>query len=160
MYISDLILEKLSQFMEKSIKLINKENISIKEGVINLVIVAGEVISKKSLDLLFIMDTTRSMEQYVNLMKNKILNIIDEIKNNCLDVIINLGFIEYKDVFVIPNIKCTLDFTQDYDKIKETLKSIKVCGEDNTAEDVAWAFEQEKKIFYKKEKTSIKKKSP
>ena len=89
------------------------------------------------------MDTTGSMEQYVNLTKEKIINIIDNIKNKSLDLFINLGFIGYKDVMEINSNQCLdIDFDENYDSVKKKIESIKVGGGDDTAEDVAWAFEK------------------
>ena len=143
-YISDLITDQLEQSMEDSVNIIKKENVSFEEGIEKIEITIDKVISKKSMDLLIIMDTTGSMEQYVNFTKEKIINIIDNIKNKCLDLIINLGFIGYKDVMeiLLKESLLDIDFNQDYNYVKKEIESIKVGGGDDTAEDIAWAFER------------------
>ena len=99
--ISNLIVDQLSQSMDDSLELIIEENLSIKSGFKKIECEVEKVRSKLSLDLLIVMDTTGSMEQYVEVTKKKLLLIIDKIKEKNNNVTINLGFIEYKDVIEI-----------------------------------------------------------
>ena len=148
--ISNLIVDQLSQSMDDSLELIIEENFSIKNGFKKIECEVEKVRSKLSLDLLIVMDTTGSMEQYVEVTKKKLLLIIDKIKEKNNNVTINLGFIEYKDVIEIYENKCLdIDFTEEYSLVKEQINMIKVGGGDDTAEDVAWAFEKVNKKNWK-----------
>ena len=64
-----------------------------------------------SLDLLFIMDITGSMTNYLEEAKNNILSIINSIIEKCPGIDINLGFIGYRDYY--ENF-IDIDFTQDH----------------------------------------------
>ena len=106
-----------------------------------------EIIKKTSLDLLFIMDLTGSMEQFVDQVKINLNKIMDNIKKECTYADINLGFVGYKDVDEINdnengclNIKFTKD--KDHNKVKEEINNIIVDGGDDTAEHLAWGFEK------------------
>ena len=65
-----------------------------------------------SLDLLFIMDITLSMEPYLDQAKENVINIINRIPLECPGIDINLGFIGYRDE---PDFKdyVDIDFTQN-----------------------------------------------
>ena len=99
---------------------------------------------KIELDLLYIMDTTGSMEDYVNATKVGLIDIMENIIKCCNEVVnINLGFIGYKDVAEIrENNYIDIDFTKDHFEVKEKIKKIVIGGGDDTAEDVAFAFER------------------
>jgi hypothetical protein len=132
MYISDLIIN-ISKPIEESIKLINKIDVSL--GI--------EIIIRPTLDLLFMMDITGSMEQYLEITKQKLIVIMDKIKKECSGVDINLGFIAYKDVAEIEAKDfLVIDFTKDYKYVEEQIKQLEVGGGDDTAEYVSWAFSQ------------------
>ena len=143
-YIVEIIKENLFQQMNESIKCIKKVNESVSEEVKEMKEeIIYDLIPKTSLDLLYLMDTTGSMEQYVDITKEKLKEIMNKIINECPGVDINLGFIGYKDVAEI-KIKdyLDIDFTSDHESVKKQIESINVGGGDDTAEDVAWAFEK------------------
>ena len=99
---------------------------------------------KLELDLLYLMDTTGSMEEYVNATKVGLIDIMEKIVQCCDEMInINLGFIGYKDVAEISQGDYVdMDFTREYYDIKDKISKIIVGGGDDTAEDVAFAFER------------------
>ena len=143
-YIVEIIKENLFQQMNESIKCIKKVNESVSEEVKEMKEeIIYDLIPKTSLDLLYLMDTTGSMEQYVDITKEKLKEIMNKIINECPGVDINLGFIGYKDVAEI-KIKdyLDIDFTSDHESVKKQIESINIGGGDDTAEDVAWAFEK------------------
>ena len=90
------------------------------------------------------MDTTGSMEEYVNATKVGLIDIMEKIVQCCDEMInINLGFIGYKDVAEISQGDYVdMDFTREYYDIKDKISKIIVGGGDDTAEDVAFAFER------------------
>ena len=99
---------------------------------------------KLSLDLLYIMDTTGSMEGYVNATKIGLIDIMEKIISCCNEMVnINLGFIGYKDVAEIKTKEYVdIDFTKDHFEVKDKISKIIVGGGEDTAEDVAFAFEK------------------
>ena len=111
---------------------------------------------KLELDLLYLMDITGSMEGYVNATKVGLIDIMEKIIACCNDLVyINLGFIGYKDVDEIKKKDYVdMDFTRDHFNVKNEISKIIVGGGDDTAEDVAFAFE--KAVEKKWGKNSIK----
>ena len=108
---------------------------------------------KLELDLLYLMDTTGSMEEYVNATKVGLIDIMEKIIKCCDEMVnINLGFIGYKDVAEInEGDYVDMDFTKEYYDIKDKISKIIVGGGDDTAEDVAFAFERALKKNWGKE---------
>jgi len=119
-----------------NIKIITKE----KEGSFNLTL--NMVIRKTSLDLLFIMDLTGSMGQYINDVKNNLLNIMDEITNINIGIDINLGFIGYRDIIDGVDNYIDIDFTTTHKDVKDKISVVNATGGGDLPEDVAWAFER------------------
>ena len=84
-----------------------------------------------SLDLVFVMDITGSMEKYLNFAKNKILQIIQLItKNSTMQV--NLGFVGYRDdldnkvdYLIYP------ELTNEIEKVKNFISLARVGGGGN-----------------------------
>ena len=111
---------------------------------------------KIQLDLLYIMDTTGSMEGYVNETKIGLIDIMEKIISCCNEMVeINLGFIGYKDIKEIKaNNYIDIQFTKDHSEVKDKISKIVVGGGDDTAEDVAFGFE--KALEKKWGKNSIK----
>ena len=127
--ISEIIIEKLIEPMQDSFQSIKK----IQEIRIN----------HTSLDFLFIIDTTGSMEPYVDVTKKKLIKVMEIIKSEYNEIEINLAFIGYKDICEIFNKDfLVIPFTQNYEDAKEKINKIEVGGGDDTAEDIAWAFEK------------------
>ena len=93
-----------------------------------------------SLDLLFIVDITGSMDPYLKQVKNELINIINGIVNNCPGIDINLGFIGYEDFY---EMHYDIDFTKDHEYIKNYIKRIYPEGGGSyyPDEDVALALE-------------------
>ena len=85
--------ELVVNILEKT-KKINEDIKKFNESLNNSI----EMIKKQlRLDLLFIMDITNSMDAYLKEVKQKFLNIINEIRRECGGIEIYLGFIGYRD---------------------------------------------------------------
>lgn len=99
-----------------------------------------EIRATTSLDLLFIVDLTGSMKPYLNEIKEKIINIIDGIIVNCPGININLGFIGYRDFY---EDYIDIDFTEDHNRLKDTISKIRTSGGKwyYPDEDLAFALE-------------------
>ena len=95
------------------------------------------------LDLLFIMDITNSMDIYLEEVKNRILDMIKEIKSGCAGVKIYLGFIGYRDFSDLDFDEeyIDLELTDDYDCIKKNIQYLDAHGGGDMAEDLCGALE-------------------
>ena len=82
-----------------------------------------------TLDLVFIMDITGSMDTYLNFAKEKILKIINKITKDS-NVLVNLGFVGYRDYFDSKKYPYLIypELTNKYDKVKEFISSAKAEG--------------------------------
>ena len=138
---TDIIVNKIFETLDSSVEIIKAEENSIQKGIMKIEI--DQIIKITSLDLLFLMDTTGSMEEFFISAKNNLINIIDKIRNEQKEIEINLGFIGYKDIKEISKDECKpITFSNDHQFIKNEINKITIGGGDDTAEDVAWAFEQ------------------
>ena len=81
-----------------------------------------------SLDLVFIMDITGSMDTYLDFAKEKILSIINKITTDST-VAVNLGFVGYRDYFD-SKVKYLIypELTNNHAKVKEFISSAKADG--------------------------------
>ena len=91
-YIANLIINIVKP-MEESIECIKQVNLSISQGIEEIQGIICDAVRQTSLDLLFIMDITGSMEGYLEIAKQKLIGIMNIIKNECIGIDINLGFI-------------------------------------------------------------------
>lgn len=105
-----------------------------------------DAINQSRLDLLFIMDITNSMDNYLNQAKSGILDMIKKIQEQCPGIEINLGFIGYKDFNDLDfgEEYINLEFTTDYEKIKSNIEFVKADGGGDTPEDLCGGLEMGK----------------
>ena len=82
-----------------------------------------------SLDLVFIMDITGSMEKFVTFTKEKIKSIINKITEEST-VVVRLGFIGYRDDLDVKNLEYYkfAELSSDVAYFKQSLESIRVGG--------------------------------
>ena len=155
-YISNLIINIVKP-MEESIECIKQVNLSISQGIEEIQGIIGDAVRQTSLDLLFIMDITGSMGQYLEIAKQKLIGIMNIIKNECIGIDINLGFIGYKDVAeILKKDYLDKDFTKDHKDVEDCIKGLNADGGDDTAEHVSWAFSRAiKKSWSSKTKFAI-----
>ena len=102
-----------------------------------------DVEEKTSLDLLFVMDITGSMQEYLEQAKQNVINMINKIIEECPGIDINLGFIGYRDILQTNNKDyVNIEFTKQYQKLQNSIKNVQASGgEGDGPEDVAWAIE-------------------
>ena len=156
--ISTVIISKVKDLMDsnmnESIEILKEEKVNIKKEIQQVFIDIESFVKEVYLDLLIILDITGSMELYFEQVRTKLKDIIGNIKKNLEEFQvnnINLGFIGYKDVEEIyKNEIVDIPFSTDLDKIMEEIDKTLVGGGDDTAEDIAYAFE----LALKKEWTS------
>ena len=132
--------------MKEKIDKTNKENEKIKEELKKK---TEKFINQSRLDILFIIDSTNSINTFLSDIKQNFLNIIDEIITKCPTSIMHVGFIAYKDLD-------DLDFGEEYldidfirvsenkegkEKISKRIKELKSSGGFDTCEDLTGAFQ-------------------
>ena len=132
--------------MKEKIDKTNKENEKIKEELKKK---TEKFINQSRLDILFIIDSTNSINTFLSDIKQNFLNIIDEIITKCPTSILHVGFIAYKDLD-------DLDFGEEYldidfkritenpegkKEISEKIEKLKSSGGFDTCEDLTGAFQ-------------------
>lgn len=134
-----MIEENISQIKEK-IAQTNEDNSIIKEEVMKRTKI---FINQTRLDILFIIDTTNSINTYLDDIKNNFNYMINEIYNNCPTSSIYIGFIGYSDFseldFGIQYID--IDFIDKKEDIHEQIKELKPKGGGDEAEDLCGALD-------------------
>ena len=146
--ISDIIIKKVRVILEEnsndSFKILKNTELD-KKAIQRVFINVESFVNEAYLDLLIVLDITGSMEQYFIQVKTKLYDIIENLKNSLRDLQIyniNLGFIGYKDVEeMFKNEVVDIPFTIDIDEITKKIDEVKIGGGDDTAEDIAYAFE-------------------
>ncbi|CAI6091592.1 unnamed protein product [Clonostachys chloroleuca] len=89
-----------------------------------------------STDLLFLMDTTSSMDAYMNEAKEQVRSIISEIREAFFgEAEVRISIVSYKDHGDEPNIQW-LDFTPDADAARAFLENLYAEGGGDPLEDV------------------------
>ena len=106
----------------------------------------NKLLKRTSLDLLYLMDITGSMEAYVENTKRELINVMKKIIESFNGIDIHLGFIGYKDLEEhSKNDFIDIDFTEkenEHQNIKRAIERVEIGGGGDTAEDIAWAFER------------------
>ena len=131
--------------MNEKIDKTNRENEKIKEDLKKKTEI---FINQSRLDILFIIDSTNSINTFLDDIKQNFLKIIDEIITKCPTSIMHVGFIAYTD---FSELNFGLEYKDvDFIKItenekgkKEILKKIKelqASGGGDTCEDLTGAF--------------------
>ncbi|KAI1746212.1 hypothetical protein F4680DRAFT_13405 [Xylaria scruposa] len=95
-----------------------------------------------STDLLFLIDTTSSMEPYIAEAKNQVKNIMVSIQRAFLgESIVRVAVVGYKDHCDSPNIEF-LDFTRSMDEAQEFLGHLNARGGEGWTADVLGGIQQ------------------
>ena len=105
--------------------------------------IEDKLLNQTSLDLLYLMDLTGSMESYVDNTKKELINMMNKIIETFNGIDINLGFIGYKDLEEHSRDDyINEEFTNNYKEIQNKIENAQIGGGGDTAEDIAWAFEK------------------
>ena len=104
-----------------------------------VMVVLGDQINTVTLDLLFIMDITESMQDLLDETRDSIKYILDKIKRDSPGIDVRFAYEGYRD---FADLKAgqkyyTIDFETDLDLFKSKLNEITVIGGGDDAEDVA-----------------------
>ena len=101
------------------------------------------IIKQTSLDLLYLMDITGSMEAYVDNTKKELINVMKKIIDSFNGIDINLGFIGYKDLEEhSKDDYIDIGFTKNHEEIRKKIEEVEIGGGKDIAEDIAWGFER------------------
>ena len=104
-----------------------------------VMVVLGDQINTVTLDLLFIMDITESMQDLLDETRDSIKYILDKIKRDCPGIDVRFAYEGYRDFADLKEGEkyYTIDFETDLDLFKSKLNEIKALGGGDDAEDVA-----------------------
>ncbi|EGO60322.1 hypothetical protein NEUTE1DRAFT_34830 [Neurospora tetrasperma FGSC 2508] len=105
---------------------------------------AGLFKSVCSIDLLFLIDTTKSMRPYIESAKSQVRSILDDINRFFLNQAeVRAAVVGYKDHEAVPKIEF-LDFTRSVKKVRSFLNTLNASAfaGDDFAEDVLGALHQ------------------
>ena len=104
-----------------------------------VMVVFGKQINTVTLDLLFIMDITESMQDLLDETRNSIKYIVDKIKKDSPGIDVRFAYEGYRDFEDLKKGEkyYTIDFETDINAFKSKLDEIKALGGGDDAEDVA-----------------------
>ena len=104
-----------------------------------VMVVFGKQINTVTLDLLFIMDITESMQDLLDETRNSIKYIVDKIKKDSPGIDVRFAYEGYRDFADLKEGEkyYTIDFETDMNVFKSKLDEIKAKGGGDDAEDVA-----------------------
>lgn len=104
-----------------------------------VMVVFGKQINMVTLDLLFIMDITESMQDLLDETRNSIKYILDKIKRDSPGIDVRFSYEGYRDFADLKDGEkyYTIDFETDMDTFKKKLEGIVAKGGGDDAEDVA-----------------------
>ena len=87
-----------------------------------------KIIQLLTLDLAFIMDITGSMESYLQMAKDKVIKIIDNIKEKSGSAEINLAFVGYRDYLDSQDEYLTVKFNNNSKEVRDYISKVEVRG--------------------------------
>ena len=104
-----------------------------------VMVVLGDQINTVTLDLLFIMDITESMQDLLEETRDSIKYILDKIKRDSPGIDVRFAYEGYRDFADLKEGQkyYTIDFETDLDLFKSKLNEITAIGGGDDAEDVA-----------------------
>ena len=144
LYASNIISDFINNAIYIIIRKINSMEIKAEEDI-ETFSHFDEVEEKTSLDLLFIMDLSCSMNPYYDQAKNNIINIMNRITFENPGINVSVGFIGYIDIDVYGNPVgnyVNIDFTLNHTELEEKIPEIIGCFYNgDLPEDMAWGFE-------------------
>lgn len=143
-------LGKLGNLLNNAAQNVSKKQVEIKKK-------SEKAINKTRLDILFIMDITNTMSNYLQQAQNSLLKMVEGIQKNCATAKIHLGFIGYKDIcdLEMGDEYVNIDFSDKYKDISEQIKDVEADGGGDEAEDVCGAYKMAKEKSWGEGSTKI-----
>ncbi len=113
--------------------------------------------SKNRVYILFIMDITAEMENYLKEVNENLLKMVYSVQEKFATAEVYIGFIGYKDIcdLEMGDDYINIDFSDNYWDIYEQLKNVNVDGGGDLAEDVKGAFKMATEINWGSNNTKI-----
>lgn len=100
------------------------------------------------IDVMIVMDSTGSMQTWINSARDTVLEAFDSIKKDYPVGRIRLGLVCYRDFDVNENERFVLHpLTDQINDVQNTLRAVKAKGGDDQAEDVAGGLEKTLEAF-------------
>jgi len=88
------------------------------------------------MDVCFVMDATGSMWSYIDISRQKILEIADNIQKSYDNIILRMAFVAYRDVNDGNLHQEVKPFTEDIPSVKDFISGLRATGGGDTPEDV------------------------
>ncbi len=125
--------------LNKGFEKIEEIKVEVQKPMKLVMVVLGNQINTVTLDLLFIMDITESMQDLLDETRDSIKYILDKIKRDSPGIDVRFAYEGYRDFADLKNGQkyYTIDFETDLDLFKSKLDGIKAIGGGDDAEDVA-----------------------
>ena len=125
--------------LNKGFEKIEEIKVEVQKPMKLVMAVLGNQINTVTLDLLFIMDITESMQDLLDETRDSIKYILDKIKRDSPGIDVRFAYEGYRDFADLKNGQkyYTIDFETDLDLFKSKLDGIKAIGGGDDAEDVA-----------------------
>eukprot|EP01040_Poterioochromonas_malhamensis_P002113 gene2113-2254_t len=127
----------------------HKRSKLIKERLIQIRELEDQIRHAASLDVLFLVDCTGSMNPYINKVKTKIKEFVADIIKMHTSVSLRLGFVGYRDHYNERKGEKRLEvlrFTTDVDEFYKQVQEVKAIYNDDDAEDVLGGFHLAKNL--------------
>ena len=125
--------------LNKGFEKIEEIKVEVQKPMKLVMVVLGNQINTVTLDLLFIMDITESMQDLLDETRDSIKYILDKIKRDSPGIDVRFAYEGYRDFadLKVGQKYYTIDFETDLDLFKSKLDGIKAIGGGDDAEDVA-----------------------
>ena len=125
--------------LNKGFEKIEEIKVEVQKPMKLVMVVLGNQINTVTLDLLFIMDITESMQDLLDETRDSIKYILDKIKRDSPGIDVRFAYEGYRDFADLKEGQkyYTIDFETDLDLFKSKLDGIKAIGGGDDAEDVA-----------------------
>ena len=130
--ISGINLDDFENKFNKGAEALIQANKKIKKDLTNLREFINEENKKPmsfvTLDLAFVMDITGSMKSFLQMAKDKIIGMIDNIRNKCGSVDVNLGFVGYRDYLDSNHEYLTVKLNKNVQEVRDYISKVEVGG--------------------------------
>ena len=145
-------LTNFEKAQSKSQKEIFEKNFNFLQNDFKIIEQYEQIILKDtSIDIMFIMDLTRSMEAFLSEAKYNIKKVTEEITEIHLGAKIRLGFLGYRDFNSKEDKRDyeIVDFTEDINKFISSIQNLECYGGGDEPEDIAGALNEALKLDWK-----------
>lgn len=100
-----------------------------------------------TIDLVFVMDCTASMDPWINAARDKLQSIVSTLKGSFANLELRVGFVGYRD-FKDPKPFEIHDLSSEVDTVVRFISTVKPSGGGDPAEDVLGGLEKASKLAW------------